>query len=176
MLQTVIALAQPWADYYSDHRAVSTAILTVHLLAMFVGGGIALATDRTILRVPANRPDAARQAATDMADTHRVVIGSLVLVILSGLLLFLADVTTFAGSAVYWGKMSAFVLLLLNGLRMQRAETAMLQGHGLVSANGDAATATPMPTTAWRTLVTTARISLILWMAILILGVVLTNA
>lgn len=173
MLQTVITLAQPWADYYADHRVVSTVIIALHLLTMFLGGGIAVATDRLILRVPPHRTDLAQAAAAEMVSTHRLVISALVLVILSGALLFLADVETFAASPVYWGKMSAFVLLLLNGIRMQRAERTVVGSTGIVPA--DAPAAAPFPSAAWHTLTATARVSLVLWITILLLGVVLTN-
>ncbi len=172
MLQSIITAVQPWADYYADHRAVSTAIIAIHLLAMFVGGGIAVATDRQILRVPTNRFDLAQAAAAEMESTHRVVITALLLVILSGALLFLSEVETFAVSPVYWAKMSGVVLLLLNGLRMQRAERVVAGGHGVVTPES---AAVPVPSTAWGTLTTTARVSLVLWLTILLLGVVLTN-
>jgi hypothetical protein len=68
--------------------------------------------------------------------------------------------------------MSGVVLLLLNGLRMQRAERVVAGGHGVVTPES---AAVPVPSTAWGTLTTTARVSLVLWLTILLLGVVLTN-
>ena len=173
MFEQLATLVQPWADLYSGHSALSTGIIALHIVSMFVGGGIALATDRSILRIPAGRTDQARAAVADLAATHLVVIMSLAFAFLSGLALFLADVENFAGSAVYWCKMGAVGLLLANGMRMRRAESHLLHDAGIVAAAS--AEASVFPVAAWGTLRATARVSLSLWLLIVVLGVVLTN-
>ena len=80
--------------------------------------------------------------------------------VVSGLLMFFADLETFWGSRIYWLKMGLFVLLLLNGVLMKRAE-------GLVATSPDA---------AWKNLKTTSITSLILWFTILLAGVIVTSA
>ena len=57
--ETLGRWVQPWADLYSKHANLSTAVLTVHVLSMFVGGGMAIAkcrpTDYRFVNVAAQR-------------------------------------------------------------------------------------------------------------------------
>ena len=175
LIDSVSGLVQPWADLYSDSRVLSTSVITLHIVAMFTGGGMAIAADRAILRSAPGTADAVRAVVADLATTHSVVIWSLVLTVLSGVALLASDVGTFAVSWVFWAKMAAFVSLMLNGLRMQRAERAVitrLDGAPIRTAEMPV----PFPKQEWGGIRSSAGVSLFGWFATLILGVVLTNS
>ena len=164
VVETLTKVAAPWKHVYDDSKVLETAVVFVHLAALLVGGGIALASDRATLR--AARGDAttrARQLA-ELGLTHRVVILSLAVAFVSGVALFFTDVETFAGSAAFWIKMALVALLMLNGLLMTRAESVLRRAPD----GGDAA--------PWGRLRTTAVASGVLWLATLLAGVALTNA
>lgn len=174
MFESLTTLAQPWADLYANQPRLATALLATHVLAMFIGGGMAIAADRAILRAAVGTADAARAIVADLSTTHTLVVTALVLSSLSGLALFLSDVPTFSVSKVYWAKMGTLLLLLLNGLRMRRAERtviASLDGAPIQTAEMPV----PFPASPWGRVRQTASLSFALWVALVLLGVVLTN-
>jgi hypothetical protein len=175
LFDSLTTLVQPWADAYSKHAALSTSVIAAHVLAMFVGGGLAIGADRAILRAAPGSAEAARAVVADFATAHALVIGSLVLTVLTGVALFLADVPTFSVSPVYWIKMASFVLLLVNGLRMRKAE-----GDVLTPLKGMPLHTTEMPVafpkTAWSAVRTSAGASLFFWVLIVVQSVVLSKA
>lgn len=153
--EALVHLAKPWADLYSDSPVLETIVTFVHIAALVVGGGVAIAVDRGTLRAARAREDATGRARQllDLGGSHRVVITSLVFTVISGLLLLASDLKTFLGSLVFWTKMLLVVLLLANGLMMQRAEERA----------------------SWPKLRRAAFVSLILWFAITFAGVALVN-
>jgi hypothetical protein len=60
---SVSSMTNWWASYYSDHQLVSMLIRYVHLAALMVGGGTALAIDRVVLGTARTRTDDRRRAA-----------------------------------------------------------------------------------------------------------------
>lgn len=154
-------IAAPWAQLYSDSKAVSAAVVFFHLLPLITAAGAAFAADRATMR--AARLDAPARAAQlqALAGIHRVVVTGLALSLVSGVLLFLSDVETFLGSVWFWVKLALVALLLINGFGMTRTERALASGGG-----GDA---------PWRTLRTLAIVSAVLWIATTLVGVILTN-
>lgn len=174
MFETLAALAEPWATYYADHATLSTMIIALHIVAMFVGGGMALGADRAILRSPAGSADGARAVVADLATTHRVVIGALVVTVLSGTLLVTSDVATYSTSVVYWVKMGAFVMLLVNGLAMRSFERRVLQSLDGAPIH-TAEMPVPFPKSQWSRVKVTAGVSFTLWITIVILGVFVSN-
>ena len=163
IVETLTRVAEPWKHVYDDSKVLETVVVFVHLAALLVGGGTALAADRATLR--AVRSDAATRARqlADLALTHRVVIVSLVIAFVSGVALFFTDVETFAVSIVFWVKMTLVGLLLANGLVMTRAESALRRTSG---GSGAA---------PWERLRATAVASGALWLVTLLAGVALTN-
>lgn len=156
----LVSLCQSWADYYSDSHLAQTLVTFAHVGGLVVGGGIAIAADRGTLRVTSDVDR--RRHLLEVAQIHRVVVGSLVVVVLSGLLLFGSDVEAHWTSPIFWVKMALIVLLLANGARMQRIETA--------------AAADTMPVSAhWSALRGTSIASLVLWLATTLAGVALIN-
>jgi hypothetical protein len=165
VVDRLIRLAAPWKHLYDHSKVLATVVVFAHLAALLVGGGLALATDRATLRAWRGAPDARERQLAELGLTHRTVIASLIVVFASGVLLFLADVETFAGSIVFWVKMGLVLLLLLNGLVMTRVEGVLRRK----AVPGGA------QTTLWRRLRVTAVVSGVLWLTTLLFGVALTN-
>ena len=157
---SLVSLAEPWASFYSDSHLAQTLVTFAHIGALVVGGGTAIATDRATLRMASDVDR--RRHLLDVAQIHRVVIGSLGLVVISGILLFASDVEAHWGSPIFWTKMVLVVALLVNGARMQRIEKAAV------------AESVP-PAAQWSAFRGTAIVSLILWLAITLAGVALIN-
>jgi hypothetical protein len=123
----VSELLAGWTHLYGHSTAARAAVTYVHLIGILVGGGLAVATDRASLQLsPATVPDWQRELAR-LAAVHRWVVAGLGLIFASGLLMMLAELNTFATSAVFWTKMGLVALLLGNGYvrcaRRRRSET-----------------------------------------------------
>jgi hypothetical protein len=146
----VTHLVARWAQLYSDDRVVSSTVTYLHLAGVLLGGGVAVAADRAAL-------GAARAEAAVDARVHRWVVAGLGVIVVSGILMMLADLHTYLTSAVFWIKMGLTLLLLGNGYVRVQAESAVQRG---VAA-------------AWRRLRSTSIASLVLWFIILLAGTVL---
>jgi hypothetical protein len=161
------ALAQllaPWQSLYSNSKIVSDAVTYTHLAGLLFGGGFAVAADRAALRLTRGAPENRRQLLDDLAAVHRPVLLGLAIMAASGLLLFTADVETFALSPVFWSKAGLVALLMANGYRLMRTERALRTGdhpdHG---------------ERLWRQLRATAITSMALWAAVVLAGTVLNS-
>lgn len=164
--QTLLDLAAPWAKVYGHSKVLATVVVFVHVAAIVVGGGLAIALDRSTLRVRHHEPGARARHLAELDTAHRVVLAGLVLSLLSGLALFAADVETFFGSWIFWLKMGLIGLLLANGALLTRTERRLRLG----ASDGAEADA------GWRRLRSIAFTSLALWLTITLAGVALTNA
>jgi hypothetical protein len=153
-----VSLTTSWAQVYSNHAALRIGVTFCHFAGLMAGGGLAVATDRTTLRLMAASEIARVTHLDELRAIHRVVIGGLALMVMSGVLMAAADFETVAVSVVFWTKMALVALLILNGLAMQRAERA----------------ATRAPEVAWPRLHRAAIVSLVLWFLIVLAGTVLT--
>lgn len=164
LAERLAALAAPWHDRYADSAVLPTAVVFLHLGALLVAGGLALASDRaTILAMRGG--DAARmRQLEELGRVHRLVVPALGVVMLSGLLLFLADVESYVGSPAFWIKGALIVALLVNGGAMRGAE------RGLRDMSPESRRA------RWRRLRAIALTSIALWLAIVLAGTILTNA
>lgn len=96
-----------------------------------------------------------------MRGSHLVVVPALAIVTASGILMAMADWTTFVSSSLFWLKMAAFALLIVNGAMLVSAERSF------------AKEAQPQ---FWRRLVITSGASFLLWLVTLWLGEWLTLA
>jgi hypothetical protein len=144
-----------WSEIYSDSALWRTVILYLHVGGLLVGGGCAVAMDRLTLLAS---PDDAYQLRA-IAGVHRVVIGGLAALFLSGGLMFAANFDTYFVSPYYWTKMALVALLLLNGVRLARAEQDARAGV----ASG------------WPRLRAASTASLVLWLSIALFGAILPN-
>jgi uncharacterized membrane protein len=167
IVETLTSFAEPWKRVYDDSKVLATFVVFAHLAALLVGGGLALAADRATLRAAGGEPEERERQLAALGLTHRVVIPALSLSFVTGVLLFLSDVETFAGSIIFWTKMGLVVLLLLNGLLMTRVESALRRANPVGAAATDAV--------LWQRLRLSAVMSGALWLITLLAGVALTN-
>jgi hypothetical protein len=130
---------------------------------------LAIASDRATLRAMKGSVEDRSRVLLDLASSHRWVLTALGLIFVSGILLALSDVKTFATSGVYWTKMSLVVLLLLNGAALQRTERQLRE-----AALRDASA--PDIRRRWSRLRITAIASMALWTSIALAGVILVEA
>jgi hypothetical protein len=159
------AFAEPWRRLYGTSTLLSTAVLFGHVGGLFAAGGLAVAADRATLRVdPADESDRRRHLA-DRVRLHRPIWIALGVAMLSGVMLFFADVEAFAGSAIFWTKMVLVALMLVNVVLTARLDTSLLR---------DAASASPNPR-RWRRRRVGAIVSACLWFLLLLAGTALAS-
>lgn len=161
VLSALTELASAWGEYYGDHAVLRTAVTFAHVGGLLVSGGLALASDRTVLRIREASMPERKLRLDDLRRLHRTVVAGLAVVVVSGLALFFADFETFFGSWLYWLKMGLFALLLGNGLLVVRAQRALDQDPESVSF--------------WQRLQRAAAVSATLWLLIALLGTALVE-
>jgi uncharacterized membrane protein len=152
-------LMASWGSIFANHAAVRTIVAFVHVGALIAGGGLAVSTDRSLLRARRTDEWSRRTLLDALHDAHGLVIGSLALIVASGVLLFAADYGTYFYSRFFWIKMGLVALLTINGAVLWRAERQALAGDQA----------------AWRTLHVAAVASITLWFLITLGGVALPN-
>jgi hypothetical protein len=152
-------LIDTWASVYSNSPAIRSAIAFVHIGGLVSGGGCAVAADVATLRAFCRGREAVAAEIARLHDVHRIVIGSLLLVMASGLLLMLADFDAYLSSTAFWIKMALVAALVANGAVLVRA--------------GDRAARADSPAVGAMRLVSFS--SLALWFATTLLGAMLPN-
>jgi uncharacterized membrane protein len=160
--QMLVDLADPWAKVYGHSKVLATIVGFLHVAPIVVGGGLAIALDRSTLRVRHDEPGARARHLSELGAGHTMVLAALALSFLSGIALLAADLETYFDSPIFWIKMGLIVVLLVNGAVMTRTERA-LRTAGM---NDDA---------HWRRLRTIAITSLALWLTITLAGMALMN-
>ncbi len=148
-----------WAHLYNSSKVVSTAVTYVHFAGMLVGGGFAVVADRDAFRLSPQALAASPEELGNLAAVHVWVICGLAVVFVSGVLMMLADLHTYATSPVFWTKMGLVALLLGNGYGRMRAEAAVRDGTAA----------------AWTWLRRTSVASLILWLSVLLASTILNS-
>lgn len=156
-----VSLVARWAHLYSDHKAVSEAVNFVHFGGVLLAGGLAVAADRATLRLSRAHLDGGTSswALTEIAGVHRLVLGGLGIVLITGLLQTFADLDTYLTSVVFWSKMALVLVLLGNGWIRLRAENAVRAGD-----RG-----------GWPAYRRTSVASLMLWFTLVLFGTILTG-
>ena len=149
----IATVFEPWQSAYANSTVLSTTILTMHVLALVVGGGLALANDRMTLRMIHRSEEARADHLVELETVHRIVIPALIALFITGVLMATADIEEFLASRVFWTKLVLIALLLLNGFLMRRAESR----------------------SDWTRLYRASRFSMVLWLTIATLGVVLVS-
>ena len=99
-------LVGSWAALYSGSAVVRTLVSFVHVAGLVGGGGAAISADRATLKATRRGLPVTRDQIDAIHNTHRIVILGLAGVIASGVLLFAADVSTYAPSKLFWLKMA----------------------------------------------------------------------
>jgi len=147
--------------------AVTTAVLALHVVALVVGGGFALARDRVTLAAR-HRPEGGRLSRlSELGATHRTVGTALAISVATGATLFFFHAERYLLSGIFWVKMALVVALAGNALVMQVAERNVREAG--------ATTASPQSTahaSAWRQVVATAQVSSVLWILVAIAGTI----
>jgi uncharacterized membrane protein len=149
---------EAWASIYANSSVTRTLLGFAHVAGLIVGGGSAIAADRGVLRAVRQTRSELSAQLTTIRNAHSIVLGSLVVVMVSGLMLAAADTETFLHAPLFWIKMALVALLLVNGACMRLAERA-------------AAAAGPQ----WKPLAITAGASLTLWLLTTLAGAALPN-
>jgi len=158
---TLATMSGPWSSVYAHHRAVSTAVIFLHVAPLVFGAGAAFVMDRATISASRGGPIERVRHLHELARVHRIVLGGLTFSFISGLLMFLSDVTTFLGTMLFWVKIGLVALLLANGFLLTRTERALL-----TASNTDA---------LWHRMRTLSVASAALWLATTFSGVVLTQ-
>lgn len=157
----------PWQSVYNNSKLLATVVVGVHLVALLIGGGLAIAADRATLRlVRASAVDRARQLM-ELRAVHRPVLISLVFIFASGVLLTAADVRTFFTSPAFYVKMALVLLLLVNGAVLSGTETRLRAANTDAEAGASKLWTRLRASTVW---------SIALWTAATVASVVLQNA
>jgi uncharacterized membrane protein len=149
---------EAWASLYANSSTTRTLLGFAHVAGLIVGGGSAIAADRGVLRAVRQAPSELSAQLTAIGNAHSLVVGSLIVVMASGLMLAAADTETFLHAPLFWIKMALVALLLVNGAFMRLAERA-------------ASAARPQ----WRPLAIAAAASLTLWLLTTLAGAALPN-
>lgn len=168
-LQQLVTALQPWQSAYSNSKVIPAVMTSIHLVALLFGGGLAVAADRSTLRV--GRRGAADQSTqlAELRAVHKPVLVALVVLFASGVMLTAADLETFVASPVFWVKLGLVGLLLLNGFVLERTESRL---RGLSAREAVPAVRVQG---LWRRLRRSAVVSLALWTATLVAGTLLVN-
>jgi hypothetical protein len=151
-------LATTWGSFYANHAAMRTLIAFAHVGGLVAAGGASIMADREILST-SRRREKTGSALLTVRKTHGVALAGLAIVIVSGVLLFAADVDAYLVSRLFWIKMALVVALMINGAVLTRAE------RRIASNIGD----------SWGTLQWTAIASLSLWFLTTFIGTALPN-
>ena len=162
LVDTLAELAKPWARFYSHSHATQSVLLFTHIAGLLGGGGVAIAADRAMWRARTATDDVRQRLLSDVASAHRPVLIGLAMAIVSGVPMAASDIATFLPSPVFWGKMAAIVLLLVNGRWLQTMERGLRRSPASFPK-------------AWPRLALASRFSYLLWFTIALGGVLLVN-
>jgi uncharacterized membrane-anchored protein len=163
IVETLVAALKPWADFYGHNKGIQAGVEFLHVGALLVGGGFALASDRAALRAMNADLEQKKHVLRDFRSIHTPVIIALSVSIASGLVMLASDIGTFLVSPVYWTKMTLVILLLANGYLVKRADEKL---------NAD-----PSPgNAAWKHFKFSSIASITLWLSITLAGVILLNS
>jgi len=152
-------LLDVWTSIYSNHAALKTGIAFMHIGGLVAGGGGAITVDLATITAARTRSSRLIAQLDLLKRTHVIVILGLIALIVSGVLLFAADVDTYISSRIFWMKMALMVALLANGVLLVRSERDALHAEAQ----------------AWTRLHFIASVSLILWFLITLAGAALPN-
>lgn len=150
----------PWNHLFAHSKWVAGSVTGAHIMSLMFGGGLAIAADRTTLRVDHADSEARDEQIREIRAVHTPVLVSLVVLLVSGVLLGASDVDTFLPSVWFWVKIALVALLMVNGSVLVLTERRL--GGELTDAG-------------WTRLRTLAWASIVLWTATAVVGIVLSN-
>jgi len=173
LVATLAGWFAPWQSAYSGSKVLETAVVSVHLVALLFGGGLAVSADRAMLLAMRVGPAARQRALGELHAVHRPVLIALGAQFISGVALATADVNTFARSPVFLVKLTLVALLCINGSVLFGTEQALKRDQP--GSTNDPARVNRAHA-LWNRLRTTARLSLALWTCTVVAGITLVNA
>jgi hypothetical protein len=163
IVETLETVLKPWADFYNHTKPVQAGVEFLHVGALLVGGGFAIASDRAALRSLTADIEHRKHVLREFAAIHKPVLAALSVSAVSGVLMLASDAGTFLVSPVFWTKMSLIVLLLSNGYLVRRTDEQL---------NAD-----PSPgNRAWGRFKFGSYASIALWLSTALAGVILLNS
>lgn len=163
IVETLEAALKPWADFYGQTKPLQAGVEFLHVGALLLGGGFAVASDRAALRALKGDPDQRAHVLREIGAVHKPVTIALAVSAASGLVMLSTDVGTFLVSPVFWTKMALVLLLLANGYLVMRSDERLRSDPS--PANG-----------AWGRLRFGAIASITLWLSTTLAGVILLNS
>jgi hypothetical protein len=164
------AFAEPWRQLYAQSPLLSTLILFGHLAGLLAAGGLTVSAERATLRLDP-RCDADRQR--HLADLERLrapVWTAFGVALVSGALLFFADVEAFAASRIFWTKMLLVALLVANTFVTARLDAALRRDGDIGTSHTTEASAR-----RWRRRRAGAIASAVLWFGLVLVGAALAS-
>jgi hypothetical protein len=162
------AFAEPWRRLFAQSPVLSTLILFGHLGGLLAAGGLTVAAERATLRLnPSDDADRRRHLA-DLERLRLPVWAAFGVSLLSGALLFLADVEAFASSRIFWTKMSLVALLLATTLVTARQDAALRRDVDVGTPS-----AVVLRTRQWQRRRAGAMVSALLWFGLVFVGAAL---
>ena len=167
LLKELEHVTAPWQSAFSNSKVISTSITGAHIFALFIGGGFAIAADRSTLRALRSDPPERTRQLRELDAVHRPVLIAIAVLFASGVLLALSDVKTFATAPTFWIKMALVLLLVVNGGVLTKTEQALRRADTAADA---------APHALWHRMRVISWASLFLGSATLLAGVVLQNA
>jgi hypothetical protein len=176
VVHTLAQFADPWRSLYNNSKLIGICVLFAHLGALLIGGGFAVATDRTTLRVLRQDRDVRLRHLTELHTIHRPILFALTVLFVSGILMATADVETFATSIPFWIKITCVTLLVINGGVLYKTEAALMLAYADVGDHVNAREPIDHTDVLWRRLRSTAIASVVLWTATVLAGTVLSIA
>ena len=168
-LRSLADVLKPWQSLFSNSKVISDGITFLHLAGVLFAGGFAISADRATFRALRAGPEERRTLLREVRDVHRPVLIGLTVLFITGLLLATSDVETFGTSPVFLVKMTLVALLLVNGLMLERTESALRASATAPEMEGGSR---PL----WKKLERTATVSVVLWTAIVLAGTILVNS
>lgn len=165
-LHQIADWVRPWNLLFSHSKVVAGSVTGAHILALLFGGGFAIGADRLTLRVDASNEHAVATQLRDIRDIHAPVVTALFALVVTGIALALSDVETFFPSVWFWVKLTLVALLIVNGAMLRSTERRLAAA---------AARDVPVTVEAWSRMRTFAWLSVVLWTATAVVGIVLSN-
>ena len=162
------AFAEPWRHLYSQSPLLSTLILFGHLGGLLAAGGLTVAAERATLRVDPRSDADRRRHLADLDQLRGTIRAAFAVSLLSGAMLFFADVEAFAASRIFWTKMLLVALLLANTLVTARLDAVLRR-------DGEPSSATAAGARRWRARRAVAVASASLWFAVVLVGAALAS-
>ena len=164
------AFVEPWRRLYAQSPLLSTLILFGHLGGLLAAGGLAVAAERATLRLDPNDDAERRRHLADLERLRTPVWSAFGVAVVSGALLFLADVEAFAASPIFWTKMSLVGLLIGTTWVTSRLDTALRRD----GADGTTSEGVAIER-RWRRRRAAAIVIALLWFGLVLVGAALAS-